>query len=41
MNVVQVGIVGVLGALLAVQFKSGKTEYGIYMSVAAGIFLFV
>ena len=23
------------------QFKSGKTEYGIYMSVAAGIFLFV
>lgn len=41
MNVVQVGIIGVLGALLAVQFKSGKTEYGIYMSVAAGIFLFV
>ena len=41
MNVVQVGIVGVLGALLAVQFKSGKTEYGIYMSVAGGSFLFV
>lgn len=41
MNVVQVGIIGVLGALLAVQFKGGKTEYGVYMSVAAGIFLFV
>ncbi len=40
MNVIQVGIVGVIGALLAVQFKGGKAEYGIYMSVAASIFLF-
>ena len=40
MNVVQVGIIGVLGALLAVQFKGGKTEYGIFMSVAVSIFLF-
>ena len=41
MNVVQVGVIGVIGALLAVQFKSGKSEYGVYMSAAAGIFLFV
>ena len=40
MSVMQAGIIGVLGALLAVQFKGGKTEYGIYMSVAASIFLF-
>lgn len=40
MNMIQIGIVGVLGALLAVQFKSGKTEYGIYMSVAVSILLF-
>ena len=40
MNVVQVGVIGVIGALLAVQFKSGKSEYGVYMSAAAGIFLF-
>ena len=40
MNVVQVGIIGVLGALLAVQFKGGKTEYGIFMCVAVSIFLF-
>lgn len=40
MNIVQIGIVGVIGALLAVQFKGGKTEYGIYMSVAVSIFLF-
>lgn len=40
MNIMQIGIVGVIGALLAVQFKGGKTEYGIYMSVAVSIFLF-
>ena len=40
MNVMQIGIVGVTGALLAVQFKGGKTEYGIFMSVAVSIFLF-
>lgn len=40
MSVMQVGIVGVLGVLLAVQFKGGKTEYGIYISVAISIFLF-
>ena len=40
MNIVQVGIVGVLGTLLAIQFKGGKTEYGIYMSVAVSILIF-
>lgn len=40
MDMIQIGIVGVIGALLAVQFKSGKTEYGIYMSVAVSILLF-
>ena len=40
MNVMQIGIVGVTGALLAVQFKGGKTEYGIFMSVAVSIYLF-
>lgn len=40
MNVMQIGMIGVIGALLAVQFKGGKTEYGIYMSVAVSILLF-
>lgn len=40
MDMMQIGIVGVIGALLAVQFRSGKTEYGIYLSVAVGILLF-
>ena len=41
MNIVQIGMIGVLGALLAIQFKGGKTEYGIYMSVAVSIVLFL
>lgn len=40
MNVLQIGIIGVVGALLAVQFKGTKTEYGIYMSTAVSILLF-
>lgn len=32
MNMIQIGMIGVLGALLAIQFKGGKTEYGIYLS---------
>ena len=40
MSVMQVGIIGVVGAVLAVQMKGGKAEYGIYVSMAAGILLF-
>lgn len=40
MSVAQIGILGVAGALLAVQFKSGKSEYGIYISVAVGLIIF-
>lgn len=41
MSIVQAGVLGVMGALLAVQFKNGKTEYGIYMSVAISVFIFL
>lgn len=41
MNAVQIGLAGVAGALLAVQFKNGRTEYGIYMSVAVSLFIFL
>ena len=41
MNAVQIGLVGVAGALLAIQFKNGKSEYGIYLSVAVSIFIFL
>ena len=40
MNALQNGIVGVAGTLLALQFKSGKAEYGIYISIALSIFVF-
>lgn len=41
MNALQIGIIGVAGSLLALQFKSGKAEYGIYISIALSIIVFV
>ena len=40
MSMIQVGIIGVIGAVLAIQLKGGKTEYGIYVSAAVSIVLF-
>ena len=40
MNMFQAGIIGVAGVLLAVQFKSGKAEYGIYISIALSLLIF-
>lgn len=40
MNMIQIGIIGVAGTLLAVQFKSRKSEYGIYISVALSLVIF-
>lgn len=40
MSMIQVGILGIAGALLAVQFKSGKAEYGIYISIALSLLIF-
>ena len=40
MNMIQIGIIWVAGTLLAVQFKSGKSEYGIYISVALSLVIF-
>lgn len=40
MTVIQAGIIGVIGAILAVQLKSGKAEYGIFASIGVSIVLF-
>ena len=40
MSMLQVGILGVAGVLLALQFKSGKSEYGVYISIALGMVIF-
>lgn len=36
----QAGVIGVIGAVLAVQLKAGKAEYAVYVSIAASILLF-
>ena len=40
MSMIQAGIIGVIGAVLAIQLKAGKPEYGIYVCVATGVILF-
>ena len=40
MGMLQIGILGVAGVLLALQFKSGKSEYGIYISIVLGLLVF-
>ena len=41
MNSIQIALFGVVGTLLALQFNSGKSEYGIYVSLAVSLFLFL
>lgn len=41
MNSIQIALFGVVGTLVALQFKSGKSEYGIYVSLAVSLFLFL
>ena len=41
MNSIQIALFGVVGKLLALHFKSGKSEYGIYVSLAVSLFLFL
>lgn len=37
MDITKIALLGVLGTLLAVQFKGGKSEYGIYVSVGISL----
>ncbi len=39
-EMIKVGLLGVLGVLIAVQFKAQKPEYGIYIGLAIGILIF-
>ena len=41
MNSIQIALFGVVGTLLALQFKSGKSVYCIYVSRAVSLFLFL
>lgn len=41
MGIVQTALLGVAGALLAIQFKNGKSEYSIYIALAVSILIFL
>ena len=40
MSIIQMAGVGVVGTLLALQFKNGKNEYAIYTVIAVSLVLF-
>lgn len=40
MEIVKIGILGVAGVLLALQFKSNKPEYGLYIGAAICLLIF-
>lgn len=40
MSVIQIGIIGVIGAVLAVQLKGGKAEYATYVGMGVSVILF-
>jgi len=39
-DLIKIAFIGIVGVLLAVQFKGQKPEYGIYIGIAAGILIF-
>ena len=41
MSMLLIGLLGVAGALLAIQFKGGKTEYGIYICAGISLIIFL
>lgn len=36
----RIAAIGIVAVLLALQFKGGKQEYGLYLVLAAGLFIF-
>lgn len=40
MEIIKIGILGVLGVLLAIQFKGSKPEYSLYIGFGAAILVF-
>lgn len=40
-DIIKVGMLGVVGVLIAVQFKAQKPEYGVYIGLSIGILIFV
>lgn len=40
MSMLQLGIIGVVGAILALQLKSVKPEFSVYIGIAIGLLIF-
>lgn len=40
MNIIQVGILGIIGAILAVQLKQEKTDVAIYIGIGVSVIIF-
>lgn len=40
MNIVQIGVMGIAGALLAIQLKQQKAEFSIYLCVGISLLIF-
>lgn len=40
MSIIQAGMIGIVGVILILQFKNGKSEYGIYLTIAVSLMLF-
>ncbi|XCP83924.1 SpoIIIAC/SpoIIIAD family protein [Roseburia hominis] len=40
MTILQIAGIGIVGALLALQLKSAKSEYGVYLGIAVSLVLF-
>ena len=40
MNMLKIAAVGIVGVFLAMQLKSGKTEYGVYLAAAVSVVIF-
>lgn len=40
MEVIKIALLGIIGVLIAIQFKGQKTEYGMYIGIAVCILIF-
>ncbi len=40
MEIIKIGVLGVAGVMLALQFKSNRPEYSLYMGTAIGLLIF-
>lgn len=40
MSITQAAMIGMVGVLLSLQLKSGKSEYGIYLTIVVSLLLF-